>query len=180
MVKCYKLISYNRRVIVANPTNPGNFDCTPDFNYRYRFAFLFLFLVFNSLMLFPIQTYILQNSLVEVTAARLQVAHLLLVAVNITIACCLKRKMAFEYLGQVNMLALCTILATMPVLLLNKYHFIEHRGINNLYLFLLVIFVLKEYKRRMSFAGIIKKYPLVYAINIFGICAFIIYLLGWK
>ncbi len=32
----YKLISYNRRVIVAAPKSCHTFDCTPDFNAHYR------------------------------------------------------------------------------------------------------------------------------------------------
>lgn len=74
--KLYKFISYNRRVIVASKPAIGNFDCTPDFNVPYRIAFMFLFLVFNSLMLFPIHSFILQNSLSKVSAGELQFAHL--------------------------------------------------------------------------------------------------------
>jgi hypothetical protein len=178
LVKLYKLISYNRRVIVAVNPRPGNFDCTPDFNYGYRLAFMVIFLLFNSYMLLPIHLYILQDSFVSISSTQLEVAHLVLVALNISISFFLNKKIAFEYLGQVNMLALTTILATIPVLLLNKFHFIEYKGINNLYLFLLIFFVFKEYNRRMNFAGIIKSYPIVAVINIVGICGFIIYLIN--
>ena len=175
--KLYKLISYNRRVIVASKMTRGNFDCTPDFNYKYRLAFMAIFLVFNTIMLFPIQFYILQNSFSSVTAKELQIAHLALVTVNIIIACCLNKKTAFEYLGQVNMLALITILATLPLLLLNKYKWIPGIAINNIYLCPLIFFVFKGYKRRMDFAGIAKQYPIIYFINIIGICGFVLFLI---
>ena len=177
LTKLYKLISYNRRVIVASKAVPGNFDCTPDFNYKYRFVFLIMFLVFNTMILFPIHHYILENSFSSISTKQLLVAHFSLVALNMSIACCVNRKTAFEYLGQVNMLALTTILVTLPLLLLNKFHLIQYAAINNIYLFLLIFFVFKEYKRRMAFAGIIKSYHVIYVLNILTLCSFIIFLL---
>lgn len=38
--RLYKLISYNRRVIVAKPTPANAFDCSPQFNYFYRYVYL--------------------------------------------------------------------------------------------------------------------------------------------
>src|SRR5690349_14596360 len=38
--KLYKLISYNRKVIVAKKCSAGAIDCAPDINYGYRFLFL--------------------------------------------------------------------------------------------------------------------------------------------
>lgn len=178
--KLYKFISYNRRVIVAAKPAAGSFDCTPDFNVPYRVAFMMLFLVFNSLMLFPIHVHILQNSLSRVSSTQVQVAHLLLVTLNIGIAACMKLKPALEYLGQINMLALTTIIATLPLMLLNYAGLVPFAGINNIYLFLLIGFVLKEYRRRMIFAEIIPGKKWVYTLNISGILLFIFFLLqGW-
>src|SRR5687768_10026750 len=42
--KVYKLISYNRKVIVANRCGPGTIDCSPEFNDRYRILFMGIFL----------------------------------------------------------------------------------------------------------------------------------------
>ncbi|MFT3908912.1 MAG: DCC1-like thiol-disulfide oxidoreductase family protein [Ferruginibacter sp.] len=177
LTKLYKLVSYNRRVIVAGKAAPGNFDCTPDFNYRYRLVFMSIFLVFNTAILFPIHHYILENSFSSISVKQLMLAHFLLVALNMTIACFLNRKTAFEYLGQVNMLALTTILVTLPLMFLNKFHLIQHAAINNFYLFMLSFFVFREYKRRMHFAGIIRSYPVIYRLNILTLCSFIILLL---
>ncbi|MEO7522861.1 MAG: DCC1-like thiol-disulfide oxidoreductase family protein [Ferruginibacter sp.] len=177
LTKLYKLISYNRRVIVASTATVGNFDCTPNFNYKYRLVFMISFLVFNTMMLFSVHKYIMINSFSTISAMEFQVCHIALVALNLIIACCLNKKMAFDYLGQVNMLALATILATVPLMLLNKFHFIQHVFINNIYLLLLTFFVFKEYKRRMHFAGIIQTYPVIYIINLIGIGGFIAFLL---
>jgi predicted DCC family thiol-disulfide oxidoreductase YuxK len=44
--RLYKLVSYNRRVIVATPSTPSTgFDCTPHFNLFYRCLYLTLALV---------------------------------------------------------------------------------------------------------------------------------------
>jgi hypothetical protein len=41
--KLYKLISYNRRIIVANTTTTScGIDCKPDYNFKYRFLFILL------------------------------------------------------------------------------------------------------------------------------------------
>jgi predicted DCC family thiol-disulfide oxidoreductase YuxK len=40
--RLYKLVSYNRRVIVAKKTPPGAFDCSPQFNYLYRYVYILL------------------------------------------------------------------------------------------------------------------------------------------
>jgi predicted DCC family thiol-disulfide oxidoreductase YuxK len=99
--RLYKLISYNRRVIVAAKKTTGNFDCTPDFNYEYRLVFMLFFLVFNTVMLFPIHSHILNHSPISISAGQLQYAHFALVILNLLLAFSLKLKPAFEYLGQV-------------------------------------------------------------------------------
>jgi len=43
--RLYKLISYNRRVIVAKETPAGAFDCSPQFNYFYRYVYILLTLL---------------------------------------------------------------------------------------------------------------------------------------
>lgn len=46
--RLYKLISYNRRVIVAKETPAGAFDCSPQFNYFYRYLYILLTLVLGA------------------------------------------------------------------------------------------------------------------------------------
>ena len=136
-----------------------------------------LFLIFNTVTLLPIHNFLLDNTAIAITANQLETAHLLLVMLNVSIACCLNSRTALEYLGQVNMLALTTTLLALPVAMLNKYGLINDRFFNHVFLVLLTCFVFKEYKRRMNFSGIITKYPIVYFLNIICISGFVIFLL---
>ena len=174
--RTYKLISYNRRVIVAAETQPGNFDCTPDFNYKYRALFLLLCLLFNSVMLLPFHQNIFHASFINASFLQIQGAHALLVFLNVTTALSLERRLAFEYLGQVNMLALTVVLLMIPLMALNNFLPAKNSVFNNLYLILLLLVVYKEYKRRMNFAGIFKQQPGIVAANVIGVTAFICYL----
>lgn len=38
--RLYKLVSFNRRVIVGGRNHASRFDCTPHFNYKYRLTFV--------------------------------------------------------------------------------------------------------------------------------------------
>lgn len=179
LLKLYKFISFNRKVIVAPKVIQCNFDCTPDFNFRYRVLFLLAFLAFNTLMLFPIYNNIITNSIIKHTSiAQLQAAHFCLIAINIAIASRLNKKDGVEYLGQANMLALITILLAIPLLFVNKYTPYNNSITNNIYLTAVTIFIIKEYIRRMSVAGIFKNYAWVVYINIISIIGFFIYLIN--
>jgi len=40
LTQLYKFISYNRKIIAAQKTEEGSFDCSPDFHFVYRLAYL--------------------------------------------------------------------------------------------------------------------------------------------
>ncbi len=173
----YKLISYNRRVIVAPaPSNYTSFDCTPDFNIRYRVIWLLVGLLFNTLMLFPLQHLIFSNSVfASVTTLELQIAHFALVCSNIFIATHLPKKQGLEYLGQINMLAITGTLLCIPLLLVNKTIAVNSL-VNNLYLTAVLFITIKEYCRRMVFAEIFKTHLEIVAINVFCLVMFLLYI----
>ncbi|CAN5712951.1 hypothetical protein BH11BAC3_BH11BAC3_43250 [soil metagenome] len=176
--KLYNFISYNRRIIVANQQPATGFDCTPDFNLRYRVFFMTVFLVFNTCMLFPLHHYLFGNSVFNTsTIQQLQWAHLTIVAINILLALKLGRKAGTEYLGQVNMLALITILLTVPLIVINKYWMITNSTINHIYLAGLTLIILNEYKRRMKYAEIVRLNPSIVFINIASIVCLSLYLI---
>jgi predicted DCC family thiol-disulfide oxidoreductase YuxK len=173
--KLYKLISYNRRVIVAGENKACAFDCTPDFNLRYRSAFIFLSLLFNTTLLIPLQEHVFANSVFSNTnPLQLQLAHFALVVSNLGIAIHLNKKTAFEYLGQVTMLALVAMLLTIPLIILN--HWASWPVLNNITLALILAFTVKEYFRRMRFAGVMGENPLVVPLNIGCLAVFLVYL----
>lgn len=174
--KLYKFISYNRRVIVAASKKEG-FDCTPDFNVRYRLLFLFVFLVFNSLMLFPLQAYVLENSVFNSNIVKLQAVHFLFMFINIIIGFSLHKRDGLEYLGQINMTALMAMLFCIPVILVNKWMVLQDGLFNSFYFGMLVFFVLHEYLRRMKYIGFNSRYKWILAINISSLVIFISYMM---
>jgi predicted DCC family thiol-disulfide oxidoreductase YuxK len=178
LTKFYKFISYNRRLIVASKRKNGNIDCTPSFNIPYRFAFILIFLFFDSMILFPLHQFIISKSIFASTGIlQLQAAHAILVLLNIFIASLLNTREGFEYLGQINMLALVVILLTIPLIAINKYSGSHFSSFNNFYLGAVAVFTVQEYMRRMRFIDFIKKYPTIILINIFSMTGFIIYLI---
>lgn len=175
LVKCYKFISYNRKVIVATSTK-SKFNSSPDFSTTYRSAFLFVFLIFNTLLLNPLFHYVLnKNSFVSSTQAQFQYAHAILVSGNIVIALFLGKKNGFEYLGQINMLALTCLLLLSPLMLLNKYY-LSGSFINNTYLGMVAICTFAEYIRRMKYANVVQQLPVLVIINVLSVIAFMTYL----
>jgi hypothetical protein len=175
--RLYNLVSYNRRVITATTFHEGNFDCTPDFNFKYRILFLCLGLSFNTFMLIPEFNFILTNSFLhESSLMQLQTAHFLLVLVNISVAYTLKNKEALEFLGQANLLALLTTLLLLPLLLSNYFARVP-AAFNNTCLLLLLVFIVKEYKRRMVYAGVIPKNKHIVFVNIASVLSFLLYLI---
>jgi predicted DCC family thiol-disulfide oxidoreductase YuxK len=176
--RIYKLISYNRRVIVAPAAKPVSCDCTPDFNSKYRMAFMLFFLLFNTAMIFPVHKYVIQNSfLANAAFIQLQIAHFLLVTVNILLAFFIGGRRGIEYIGQVNMLALTVILLLLPLVLINKYSAVATSFFNNEYLAALLFFIAGEYIRRIRFAGILPEKKWVVSVNVFSVLVFLIYLI---
>jgi hypothetical protein len=174
--KLYKLISFNRKVIVAQKCGKGRFDCSPEFNVPYRMAFMLIFLLFNSAMLLPIHRFVFSNlSFYHLNFWQLESAHLLFVFSNCLLALFLPRSTAIEYLGQVNMLALFTILLCIPLMLLCKLLPIGDAFIVG-YLVLVLLFVVKEYYRRMNYTNVLEQYKLVARINFLCMAIFIGYL----
>jgi predicted DCC family thiol-disulfide oxidoreductase YuxK len=176
--KMYRFISYNRKVIVAVSSKNG-YDCNPDFNIGYRVYFLVFFLLFNTIMLAPLYETVFTKSFIGRSSfAQLQAAHLGLVAGNILMAAFTGFKKGIEYLGQVNMLALICILLIIPLHLINCYANLLNEDINNFYLGMVCLVVIREYIRRMKYALVLPKQLWVVVINILSLLTFFIYLIN--
>jgi hypothetical protein len=171
--KLYNFISYNRKVIVARNSVAGTIDCTPDFNIFYRLLFMSVFFLFNTLMLFPVHEALVSKiPFFDITLFEFHAAHIGIVCINVLMTGSLTKREAIEYLGQVNMLSLVTILLLTPLMFLNKW-WPQLDFINYPYLFLLTIFIVREYFRRMKFAGITTSHKNIVAINLLSIAGFI-------
>jgi hypothetical protein len=173
--KIYKLVSFNRKVIVAKKCGPGSIDCSPDTNYIYRFIFMGVCLMFNTLMLFPFQDHLLSKlSYYSLDLLQLQAAHFAFVVVNCTLAFPLSKTKGYEYLGQVNMLALSAILLLTPLLLLHYFFFAE--WVSTAWLVIVSAVIFKEYARRMEFAGVWSNNKWVVSLNLLSLTGFILFL----
>jgi predicted DCC family thiol-disulfide oxidoreductase YuxK len=171
--KLYNFISYNRKVIVARKTPPHRIDCTPDHNPFYRVLFMTVFLLFNTLMLFPVHTYILTSiPWYSLTITEFQVLHLTLAGLNCLVSMTLPARDRIDYLGQVNMLALVTILLLLPLMFINQFY--PATWLNYTYLFLMTLFVIKEYYRRMDYAAVVEKYPAIIYTNLVCLITFVV------
>ena len=171
--RLYKLVSYNRKVIVARKCGTGKFDCSPALNVFYRMAFMIICLLFNSVMLWPLHIFLFsQVSIYHLTFSQLQVAHLGFVTVNCSITAFLTRRRSIEYLGQVNMLAFMAILLLIPVMIINLLATVN-QFIIIVYMFFLTAFIIKEYFRRMKYANIFLRSVIV--ANLMCLVAFLAY-----
>lgn len=175
--RLYKFISYNRRVIVAAENKNQGFDCTPTFNVKYRFVFLAVFLVFNTMMLFPLQQHVLYKSIFNSNIISLQAVHTAFVLINIGIALLLNQKDRFEYLGQINMIALVAMLLCIPLIVVNNYIDFDNGLFNTYYLGMLTFFVVHEYFRRMKYIDFNKRYRKIIVVNITCFTILIAYLI---
>jgi len=173
--KLYKLVSYNRKVIVAKKCGPGDIDCAPDMHFGYRFLFLLLGLTFNTFMLFPLQLQVFSSFNNSISIVALQSAHFGLVGMNCMLALTVSKKKAFEFLGQVNMLALTAILLLIPLLLIHQW-FELPKTYTLIYLGVATVIVVKEYLRRMQFAGILLVNKWIVSINFVSIIAFLLFI----
>ncbi|HSN61149.1 MAG TPA: DCC1-like thiol-disulfide oxidoreductase family protein [Ferruginibacter sp.] len=174
--KIYRFISYNRKVIVGIALKNG-YDCSPDFNIKYRILFLVCFFSFNTLMLLPLHNSVFSNSFIGGSSfVQLQTAHFILVAVNVLTAALLGLKKGIEYLGQVNMLALTSILLIIPLYFIKSYTNFSDKDINNFYLGFTAMVIVQDYIRRMKYALILPKQWWIVVINIISLLTFFIYL----
>jgi predicted DCC family thiol-disulfide oxidoreductase YuxK len=174
--KLYKLVSYNRKVIVAKTCAPCTVDCTPDLNYRYRLTFLLLSLLFISLMLIPVTKLVLAAiPSFELSTIQVLAAHFILLGINCMLALSFSKKKMVEYLGQVNMVALLGILLIMPLMFSLLIWSLPVWGII-LYLALITIILFREYLRRMNYANILPSNTWVAGFNLAGMMGFILFL----
>ena len=173
LIKLYKFISYNRKVIVAKKCGPGAIDCAPEFSYFYRILFMAVFLFFNTAMLFAVHPLLQKLSFYHLSVTGLQAGHFMLVLINCLLATTLPLRKAIDYLGQVNMLALTCTLLLIPVILLQSFIPSATLGI---YLTGLTIFIFREYLRRMDYLGFLSGQKWIISLNLAAISFFILYL----
>lgn len=173
--KLYKFISYNRKVIVAKKCGHGNIDCSPDYNYLYRSIFMAVCLVFNTFMLYPIYYNIFSKlPYYHLSFFQLQLAHSIFVTINCTLAFSFSKAKGYEYIGQINMLALSAILLLTPLVITGYLFFLNWFA--TLWLILSAAFIFKEYLRRMDYVAILSNNKWIVSMNLLCLTGFILFL----
>ena len=175
--KLYKLVSFNRKVIVAVPCGQNGFDCSPDFNIRYRSLFMFLLLLLNTLLLFPLHHRVFSTlPWYQHNLTGLQTAHFAMVGVHLMIASYLGVKKGFEFLGQISILALITTMACVPLLLLTPW--LKITWFFNVWFAMTGVVIFREWLRRMEYVGLIQEKRWLAAFHLVAVCGFIVYMTG--
>jgi len=173
--RIYKLVSFNRKVIVAKKCGPASIDCSPDYNYLYRFIFMAVCLVLNTLMLYPFQYNLFSKlSYYHLDLYELQAAHFAFVIINCTLAFSFGKAKGYEYLGQVNMLALLVILLLSPLLIIQ--FIFDSELLITIWLILTAAYIFKEYLRRMEYAGVLSNNKWIVSMNLLSLTGFILFL----
>ena len=119
--KLYKIVSFNRRVIIpANPSTQG-VDCTPPFNMRYRIAFIVFAVLISSLITFLFGRSVAPYIGIDQFAGGWQ---MLLVAgtgwiVQIIAAMLFMKKNTVEYLGHLSTVMILGVLILLPGIILS-------------------------------------------------------------
>jgi predicted DCC family thiol-disulfide oxidoreductase YuxK len=163
--KLYKLVSLNRKVVVAKKCGKGEIDCSPEFNIKYRLLFI-SFSLLLAMSLLPAAYHAVRPvlSVSAISTKQLLVAALLLASINYLFSFCFPREKRFEYLGQHAMMGLLFLLAMAPLPIAASLIQVPSI-ILFLYLALVAIFLTKEYTRRMRFVGSPANRPLTLVLN---------------
>lgn len=171
--KLYKLISYNRKVIVAKKANNDCFDCSPDFNTFYRSLYLMLALTINSLLLIPLYHFVFTKMpIFQLNISQFEGYHFALVLINLFIASLLTFKNGIDYLGQVATLSLQGMLVWLPSLIILAIT--QQLPLLVVYtnLVLGTILLIFDYIRRMRYLEIYPTKKWIIALNIISLCLF--------
>jgi len=132
-------------------------------------------LVFNTLMLYPFQNNLFGKlSYYHSDLYELQAAHFAFVIINCTLAFSFPKIKRYEYLGQVNMLALSVILLLTPLMLIRSIF--DSEWLATAWLILIAAFIFKEYLRRMEYAGVLLNNKWIVSMNLLSLTGFILFL----
>jgi hypothetical protein len=126
-------------------------------------------------MLYPLQNDLFSKlSFYHLDIYQFQAAHFALVSINCTLAFTFPKEKGFEYIGQVNMLALSGVLLLIPLMILQ--HFFYSELFSTVWIIIASLFIFKEYLRRMEYAGILSTNKWIVSMNLFCLTGFILFL----
>jgi hypothetical protein len=136
--KLYKLISFNRKGIIAKKPTNQKFNCTPSYDYNYKIFFIVLsFIVASLLLLFAYKPYFNKTS----DAVTLTFGLLTMVAITT------KNKSILETIMQLNLQLLISTVILLPVIVLQNIS----STAAFVYLIIMSIYILKQFRNRIIY-----------------------------
>ncbi|MDI9363487.1 MAG: hypothetical protein QM541_00950 [Flavobacterium sp.] len=150
LLRLYKSISYNRKVIVAVPKTNSKYDCTPDFNAKYRLVFLLFVTLFTIASIKPLYYFFNVQSIANIALQQVHVGFFVLFLVAFALPKLLHNAMAYHYWGQIAMVSLLSILLTLPLFFARQILLLPSL-VEGLYVLVLLAFMVKEIKRRTAY-----------------------------
>jgi predicted DCC family thiol-disulfide oxidoreductase YuxK len=150
LLRLYKLISYNRKVIVAVPKTNSKYDCTPDFNAKYRFVFLLFVTLFTIVCIKPLHYFFNVQSIANTALQQVYLGFGGLFLVAFVLPKLLHNTMAYHYWGQIAMVSLLSMLLILPLFFVGQILALT-TFVKSLYLLGLLAFMVKEIRRRITY-----------------------------
>jgi predicted DCC family thiol-disulfide oxidoreductase YuxK len=155
--KGYKIISYNRKVIVAKAP-PAGYDCSPNFHLRYRILFIGILLGFHWMILPVLYQIVFQ----QMETANLKILHLaaifaVLVFVSALLLVLTGIKKGMEAVGQIVMTTTIGLLCMIPLLIITNVFGQLPAVFVYVYSGAVLVSTVKEGNRRTRYWNSIKK-----------------------
>jgi len=145
--KCYKLISYNRKVIIT--VKQTKHSCIPDFNIKYRWTYIIFCSLISSLILNQYSS-LLTSFITDTTFIRELIMCSGQILFQGIIIYTLVKKDSLNYLGNMISISFFGSLALIPILFINNFISVPEL-FNIIYFGFVVCLMILEHKRRVSF-----------------------------
>jgi hypothetical protein len=152
LVHFYKLISFNRKAVVAQLPKNNTSNCTPSFNVTYSMLFILLLCTSTYLFLLPVQqtVMVLQNT--PSNAMQFQTKYLIWMTINGAITFYLGKIKGTEFMGQISILSILSIIYSLPLLILQHRKLLSTLSIG-MWMGCFALLMLRAYYRRMQFCS---------------------------
>jgi len=156
--RCYKLISYNRKVIVAAAPAAG-YDCSPDFNLFYRIFWLLLLFGFQWWMLLPIyEVVFVTNNFRQVSFDQVRIIYLSVLSLGVIFSLNAGKQKGMEFMGQWMMTITINTLLFLPVSVFHTIGIAVSPSLVYFYGGMASLFMYKEGIRRMRYLKFLPKH----------------------
>lgn len=174
LLRLYRFISYNRKVIYPTLEKEKARDCTPDLNKKYRWAYIIFVAVFTGLVLNQFAFHLNARLGWEHNWVREFIICFGQIGWQMAAISFFKKDKTLEYLGNMSTVSMIGGLLLLPVLLVNSYFSISLIGLVALF-GIVVSIMLFEHLRRCKLLGV----PLVITISWVGFRTIVLGIILW-